>query len=50
MLADGTKLDAPIGEPKMRRRKIVAVTPVPCHGSGCLDATRAMFERALHAE
>jgi predicted DsbA family dithiol-disulfide isomerase len=48
MLADGTKLDPPIAEPKMRRRKIVAVTPMPCHGSGCLNATRTLFEQALH--
>ncbi len=48
MLADGTKLDPPIGEPRFRQRKIVAVTPVPCNGSGCLEATRKLFERALH--
>jgi predicted DsbA family dithiol-disulfide isomerase len=48
MLADGTKLDPPIGEPKFRRRKVVAVTPVPCYGNGCLEATRKLFERALH--
>jgi hypothetical protein len=31
----------------MRERAVVAVGRLPCHGSGCLDATRALFERAL---
>ncbi len=47
MLADGTKLHHPIAGPKMRRRKIVAVTALPCHGAGCLDATRDLFEQAI---
>jgi predicted DsbA family dithiol-disulfide isomerase len=47
MLADGTKLHHPIAEPRMRGRKIVAVGALPCHGAGCLDATRALFEQAL---
>jgi hypothetical protein len=23
---------------------------LPCHGDGCIDATRELFERALHQE
>lgn len=49
MLADGTKLRAPIAFPVMRERKIVAVGTLPCCGVGCLDATRALIEQALHA-
>jgi predicted DsbA family dithiol-disulfide isomerase len=48
MLADGTKLEAPLAEPKMRRRKIIAVGALPCHGAGCLEATRDLFEQAVH--
>jgi hypothetical protein len=47
MLADGTKLRHPIAAPRMRGRKIVEVAALPCHGAGCLDATRALFEQAL---
>jgi predicted DsbA family dithiol-disulfide isomerase len=47
MLPDGTKLHHPIAEPRMRRRRVVGVGALPCHGDGCLDATRALFEHAL---
>jgi predicted DsbA family dithiol-disulfide isomerase len=47
MLADGTKLRAPIAFPVMRERRIVAVGRLPCCGAGCLDATRALVEQAL---
>ncbi len=47
MLADGTRLRHPIAFPMMRNRRVVGVTPLPCWGQGCLDATRALFERAL---
>lgn len=47
MLPDGTALVAPLAEPRMRERKIVAVGRLPCYGDACLDATRALFERAL---
>ncbi len=47
MLADGTKLRPPIAFPVMRERKIVAVGKLPCCGESCLDATRALVERAL---
>jgi hypothetical protein len=31
--------------------QIVAVKPLPCHGDGCLEATRALFEQAIeHAQ
>jgi predicted DsbA family dithiol-disulfide isomerase len=47
MLQDGTKLRAPLAEPRMRNRKIVGIGRLPCFGDACLDATRALFERAL---
>jgi predicted DsbA family dithiol-disulfide isomerase len=47
MLGDGTKLRAPIAYPVMRERKIVAVGRLPCCNESCLDATRALIERAL---
>ncbi|HEX6122291.1 MAG TPA: DsbA family protein [Ktedonobacterales bacterium] len=50
MLADGTKLRSPIAFPVMREHRVVAVGKLPCCGDGCLDATRALFERALHPE
>jgi predicted DsbA family dithiol-disulfide isomerase len=50
MLADGTKLRPPIAFPVMRERRIVAVGTLPCCGEGCLEATRALFERALQTE
>lgn len=49
MLADGTKVRAPLAFPVMRERKIVAVGRLPCCGESCLDATRAVFERALQS-
>jgi predicted DsbA family dithiol-disulfide isomerase len=48
MLADGTKLRSPIAFPVMREHRVVAVGKLPCCGEGCLEATRALFERALH--
>ena len=47
MLADGAKLPAPLAAPRLRNRRIVAVGRLPCYGDDCLDATRAIFERAL---
>lgn len=47
MLADGTKLRPPLAFPVMRERKIVAVGALPCCGDSCLEATRALVERAL---
>ena len=49
MLADGTKLRPPIAFPMMRERKIVGVGKLSCCGESCLDATRALVERALQA-
>jgi len=46
MLVDGTTLQAPLAEPRMRNRKIVGIDRLPCYGDACLDATRALFERA----
>ncbi|MCC6177676.1 MAG: DsbA family protein [Chloroflexi bacterium] len=46
MLGDGTKLRHPIAFPRMDGDCVVGVMPLPCHGDGCLDATRALLERA----
>jgi predicted DsbA family dithiol-disulfide isomerase len=47
MLSDGTKLRHPIAYPEMRNDQVVGVTPLPCHGDECLEATRSFFERAV---
>ncbi|HEU0114498.1 MAG TPA: DsbA family protein [Thermomicrobiales bacterium] len=47
MLPDGARLQHALAEPAMEDRVVVAVAPLPCCGDACLDATRAMFERAL---
>ena len=49
MLANGTKLRPPIAFPVMRERKNVGVGTLPCCGETCLEATRALVERALQA-
>jgi predicted DsbA family dithiol-disulfide isomerase len=48
MLGDGTRLRAPIAFARMRERKVVGVQALPCCGEACLEATRALFEQALH--
>jgi hypothetical protein len=48
MLGDGTRLRAPIAFARMRERKVVGVQALPCYGEACLEATRALFEQALH--
>jgi predicted DsbA family dithiol-disulfide isomerase len=50
MLGDGTKLRHPIAYPRMEKRKVVAVPALPCHGEACVEATRALIERALAGE
>jgi hypothetical protein len=47
MLADGSRLRAPIAFPQMREHRVTGVMPLPCHGDECLQATRELFERAL---
>jgi hypothetical protein len=47
MLADGTKLRHPIAYARLREDRVVGVTPLPCHGESCLQATRELFEQAL---
>lgn len=47
MRADGTRLRPPIAFPRMQGRKIVGVTPLPCCGDDCLEATRSLFEQVL---
>ncbi len=49
MLADGTKLSAPLAEPRLRNRRIVAIGRLPCYGDSCRDAVRALFDRAVTA-
>lgn len=49
MLPNGTKARPPIAVPRMRGRQIVGVQPLPCCGEACLDATRALFDRALQS-
>jgi predicted DsbA family dithiol-disulfide isomerase len=50
MLSDGTKLRHPIAYARLRGEHVVGVTPLPCHGDGCIDATRELFQRALAQE
>jgi hypothetical protein len=50
MLADGTKLRHPIAYARMRDERVIGVTPLPCHGDGCIEATRELFEQALRPE
>jgi predicted DsbA family dithiol-disulfide isomerase len=47
MLADGNKLRHPIAFARMRDEQVIGVMPLPCHGEECVQATRALFERAL---
>lgn len=47
MLSDGTKLRHPISYPQMQGARVVGVMPLPCHGDECIEATRALFERAV---
>ncbi len=48
MLADGTRLHHPMAFPVIKDEKVIKVGALPCCGEGCLDATRALFERARH--
>lgn len=50
MLADGTRLHAPIAAPEMHDRKVTGVRPLPCRGDECLDATRELFNRAIQTD
>ncbi len=45
MLADGSRLRTPISMAKIRNRRIVSVSPLPCVGDGCIDATRELSIR-----
>src|SRR4051794_31350032 len=47
MLGDVTKLRHPIAYPQMQDSSVVGVSPLPCHGEGCITATRDFFVRAL---
>ena len=47
MLANGTKVRHPLAYPHMEERKVVGVAALPCYGEECLEATRALIERAL---
>ncbi len=47
MLSSGQRLRHPIAFPSMQNDHIVSVSPLPCCGDGCYQATRALFDRAL---
>jgi len=47
MLPDGTRLRHPIAYPVMENHQVVKVGVLPCCGDACLDATRALFRRAI---
>lgn len=47
MLEDGTRLHHPIAYPVMENDRIVKVGVLPCCGEACLQATRALFDRAI---
>ena len=47
MREDGSRLRHPLAFPKMEDDIVVAVHPLPCHGDGCLDATRQLVESAI---
>ncbi|HEX5499002.1 MAG TPA: hypothetical protein VFX03_07240, partial [Thermomicrobiales bacterium] len=47
MLPNGAQLAQALAEPAMKNRIVVGVPPLPCCGEACLDAARALFERAL---
>ena len=46
-LADGTHLKLPIAFPRLKNRRVVGISKLPCVGAGCDEAIRALFERAL---
>ena len=47
MLADGTRLQLALAFPKMSGARIISVTPLPCYGESCREATRGLYEQAL---
>lgn len=49
MLETGKKIRHPLAYPRMEDDTIVEVSPLMCHGEGCLDATRTLIEQALPA-
>jgi predicted DsbA family dithiol-disulfide isomerase len=50
MLGDGTPIKLPMSVPRFDHRRVVAVGPLTCVGTGCDDSTRALFERAAVGE
>jgi hypothetical protein len=50
MLETGKRLRHPIAFPRMEDRKVVGVAALPCLGEACIEATRALIERALAGE
>lgn len=50
MLGDGTKLRHPMAYANIQDGRILSVGKLPCCGEGCYEATREMFEKALHRE
>ena len=47
MLVDGTKLRHPIAHARLREDRVVGVTPLPCHGDGCIEATRELVKEGF---
>lgn len=47
MLPNGKRLRHALAYPKMEDDKIVSVSPLSCHGDGCLEATRQLLEQAI---
>jgi predicted DsbA family dithiol-disulfide isomerase len=49
MPEDGTRLEHAFATAHFEDERIASVKPLPCHGEGCLDATRSLVERAALA-
>jgi predicted DsbA family dithiol-disulfide isomerase len=47
MTEAGSKLHHALAYPNIQNGRIVGVSPAPCCGTGCDQATRALFEQAL---
>jgi len=47
MLSSGKRLRQPIAYPHSKNDKIVSVTPLPCAGESCYEATRELFRQAI---
>lgn len=48
MLEDKTRLHLPIAEPRAKDGHIISIGAITCIGDACREATRQLFEQALH--